>query len=122
MNVLLVEDDEWTANLIKRILYEAGVEHIFSTYRYNEIMHELRSDKYDYAFIDYFLRPIDGINILRLIHTDELKTKIYIMSGYSIEHVKEISHDIEYKIEGYIHKDDMEEKIKKVLSRKVSND
>ncbi|MEQ8281430.1 MAG: response regulator [Parvibaculum sp.] len=77
LGVLIVEDTQYMANLLRGILSSLGVRNISSVRSGEEALAALMRGKVDLAIMDDLEPPLDGLSVVRAIRTadeDELST------------------------------------------------
>lgn len=78
MKVLIVEDDEHLANILKVVLAAFCVETIHIANSYDDALDVMRDHPVDCVFVDYMMKPISGIKLINHIRWSEDKEKAQI--------------------------------------------
>jgi DNA-binding response OmpR family regulator len=78
--VIIIEDDRELCELLAESLEDEGFS---ATYTHDPVRGErlLREGTYDTLLLDYKMPGLSGTDILKRIKADNLKLKIYIVSG-----------------------------------------
>ncbi len=80
MNVLMVEDDEVLGKSVHRGLEEAGYQCQWAKTG-AEGLRQVRTQHYDLLILDLMLPEITGLEILRLLRQDGVKTPVLILTA-----------------------------------------
>lgn len=67
MKVLIVEDDEHVANMIKVVLMAFCVENVHVACCYDDAVDILSHEPIDCVFVDYMMSPVGGIKLIEYI-------------------------------------------------------
>lgn len=78
--ILVVEDDDDTAEVVTTLLHEAGYK-AFAVDRGESALHEIASSSPDLVLLDLNLPDINGIDVLRQVRSHSLLPLI-VLSGY----------------------------------------
>ncbi|HEX3007708.1 MAG TPA: ATP-binding protein, partial [Bacteroidales bacterium] len=86
--ILLVEDDEFTADYLKEALNGTGVKVIHTVYGSDAIQIS-KSQKLDLILLDIRLPDIDGYSVARIIRKEKPEIKIIVQTAYAATEDKE---------------------------------
>ena len=78
--ILVVDDDTFIANILKRIVEKLGCD-VKCIHDGNEVGNALIAYEPDVIFLDLILPGIDGVEIIRDLGQAGCKSKIVLMSG-----------------------------------------
>ncbi|MBO7746733.1 response regulator [Paenibacillus sp. MWE-103] len=83
-NLLIVEDESWTRELIKQFVIQADmdIEVIGEADNGEDGLQLIREKHPDIIITDMNMPVVDGIDMLRQIETAQLDTKIIVLSGH----------------------------------------
>ena len=115
--IIVVDDVEDAANLIKRILSAKGHE-VFTYTDEEKALDFLVSEKIDLAILDMKLKKMTGIEVLEELKKRSPDTRVIMLTGYpTIETARE---SVELGAKEYcvkpIDKEELEEKVEQVLA------
>jgi two-component system copper resistance phosphate regulon response regulator CusR len=80
MNVLVIEDDDRIASLVKRALEEDGHK-VTLSHNGREGANLLLSGRFDTSLLDIFLPEMDGFAVLREVRAKRCKTPILVLTA-----------------------------------------
>lgn len=80
LNILVVEDDQDTAEVVSALLSNAGY-HITTVDRGEYALNQLAGQFYDLVLLDIFLPDINGLDVLRTVRAHSFMPMI-VLSGY----------------------------------------
>lgn len=111
----LIEDIEFTRNILKTWAEEKGVEYISEEFSSAESFLFRFSEKkdYDILLLDIEMGGMDGVNMAKLIRKENESAEIIFITGYS----DYISEGYEVNALHYLMKPVNEKKLKEVLSK-----
>ena len=111
----LIEDIEFTRNILKAWAEEKGVEYISEEFSSAESFLFRFSEKkdYDILLLDIEMGGMDGVNMAKLIRKENESAEIIFITGYS----DYISEGYEVNALHYLMKPVNEKKLKEVLSK-----
>lgn len=119
-NLLLVEDEQFLANLLKGRLEKAGEIKIQIARDGQEALKFLKETKFDLVLLDLILPKLSGFEVLETIHSDPQlqNTPVIIISNLGQE--SDISRGqslgaIEYFVKARVSMEELMEQVKKFL-------
>ncbi|UCH66087.1 MAG: response regulator [Ignavibacterium sp.] len=77
-NILIVDDDIPTLNLLKESIEQAGFNPVAESHSSN-VMNHIQNMQLDLAIIDLDMPEIDGFDLIKMIKTDEKFTKLPVI-------------------------------------------
>jgi DNA-binding NtrC family response regulator len=80
--ILIVDDEEILCDLLAETLEAEGYD-VMKIYDGQMAIDPLSLQKFDLAIIDLYLPKKSGIEILKFIHDNDIKTSVIMASGYS---------------------------------------
>lgn len=84
--VLVVDDNEHTLDMVKRILRGVGIRQVATAQGALEALKELRSNPADVMITDLVMDPVDGLMLVNLIRTADdspnRQLPIIMLTGY----------------------------------------
>lgn len=80
-NVLIVDDEPNILKTMALCLKDLGF-HIYSTQKPQEVADQVKKEKYDLAFIDLKMQPIDGMEVLSQIKKYSPDTTVIIITAH----------------------------------------
>lgn len=115
-NVLIVDDDDDFINLVKKACENYNVDCI-SVNSPSDGFNELVSGKYDVAFIDWRFDNLKttGEEIINFASMNRIGTKVYVVTNYDIDRIKEKTGLAIDNIEEIVPKSETLDLIKRVL-------
>lgn len=88
--ILVVDDDRHIVRLVQAYLQQAGFT-VFTAYDGEEALHAIRHEKPDLVVLDWMLPERDGLEIMRLVRSDEaLATTPILMLTARVDDVDKI--------------------------------
>ena len=78
--ILIIDDDVDLSMQMAEVLQDEGHEVESRLYNY-ESLPDFRPEDYDIIILDFKMPDISGVDILKSIKKDDLKAKIFIVSG-----------------------------------------
>lgn len=120
-NILVLDDVFDAVTLLKRILTKKGHQVVGFTEE-EEAINYSRSNPVDVAILDIKLKKIDGVEVLAELKKIRPRIKVVMLTGYpTLESARESLRlgASEYCVKP-IDKDEIEEKVEKVLGDSVS--
>ncbi len=83
--ILVVDDDQFTRNIVERVLGTLGFIHITSVASVTSALSELENNQFDIIITDVFMPEINGLEFIKRIRTGKTyakaETRIIILSG-----------------------------------------
>jgi DNA-binding response OmpR family regulator len=118
-NILLVEDEQFLANLLKSRLEKSGVE-IQIAGDGAEALKLLKKSKFDLVLLDLILPKISGFEVLETIRTDPQLQNIPVMIISNLGQESDISRGqslgaVEYIVKARVSIEELIEQVKKFL-------
>lgn len=87
--ILIVDDEPDLRNLLAHVLANAGYE-IKEASDGEEAINNLKNQKYDLTLLDIQMPIVNGIQVLKYIKQNTLKTKAIMLTGYAdLKHAME---------------------------------
>ncbi len=69
LNVLLVDDDIHVIKIVKSLLRGFGVKQFDEAHDAAEAFEKLKHTKFDVIIVDFLMKPLDGLDFIRLVRT-----------------------------------------------------
>lgn len=88
--VLLVDDNECTSNVLSKILQKQRCN-VTSLENGKDTINELKKQQYDLVIVETRLSDMNGIELLRQILKNDIKTKKIVLTGHPSEEDQEKS-------------------------------
>jgi CheY-like chemotaxis protein len=89
LRILLVDDNEPMRKLLRRMLMAFDIEHITQADGVKSALESMRDTKPDIVFVDWFMEPVDGLELVRAIRRGDEGldpyTPVIMMTGYAEE-------------------------------------
>lgn len=119
-NLLLVEDEQFLANLLKSRLEKTGEIKIQIARDGQEALKFLKETKFDLVLLDLILPKLSGFEILETIHSDPRLQSIPVMIISNLGQESDISRGqslgaVEYFIKARVSMEELMEQVKKFL-------
>lgn len=119
-NLLLVEDEQFLANLLKSRLEKTGQIKIQIARDGLEALKFLKEDKFDLVLLDLILPKLSGFEILETIHSDPQLQNIPVMIISNLGQESDVSRGqslgaVEYFIKARVSMEELMEQVKKFL-------
>ena len=119
-NILLVEDEQFLANLLKSRLEKTGEIKIQIARDGQEALKFLKETKFDLVLLDLILPKLSGFEILETIHSDPRLQNIPVMIISNLGQESDISRGqslgaVEYFIKAHVSMEELIEQVKKFL-------
>lgn len=112
LRILVIEDNQPLALITRDILKTFGVKYINMAYSGEEGFKKFSEDVYDILIIDWAMKPLNGIDLMKKIRTDKYSRDPYVpiimVTGYSDRSRVEIARDTgatEYMIKPFTAQD-----------------
>ena len=87
VTILIVDDQEFILNLVREMLRVLGAETILEARDGEEAWEVLQSNSVDLMLIDWYMKPVDGVTLVKRVRNDKKSPNPYLpiimMSGFS---------------------------------------
>ncbi|MCB1159627.1 MAG: response regulator, partial [Leptospiraceae bacterium] len=94
LKILIVEDVEVNANLLKKLLHREGFQELELAFTGQEAIKKITELRPDIVFLDLNLPDMDGFNIVRTLRERNIEPKYIVLTGDAttdvFEHCREI--------------------------------
>ncbi|OPX30247.1 MAG: hypothetical protein B1H08_02230 [Candidatus Omnitrophica bacterium 4484_171] len=81
MRILVADDNKELMDILKIFLEKKG--HTVTTAADgNEALENLKSNAYDLAFVDHNMPELTGVELVKFVKKNNIKTKMVILTGY----------------------------------------
>jgi len=119
-NILLVEDEQFLANLLKSRLEKADDLKIQVARDGQEALKLLKADNFDLVLLDLILPKLSGFEVLEMIHSDPKLQSIPVIVISNLGQESDISRGqslgaVEYFVKARVSLENLVEQVKKFL-------
>jgi CheY-like chemotaxis protein len=98
VRVLVVEDNQHMARLVRTLMVSIGLRNVEITKDGTEALESMQNSHFDLMITDLAMRPIDGLEMTKMIRTSADSPNptipIIMMTGHSERHLVEEARDV----------------------------